>query len=210
MRATIRILAVTIILGAGSLLAAVHFAPADRAQPLVAASAGQQPAGTALPLTLGDHCSIRRSWNGPPFKGVPFVRRAGGARQAHVIWPTRGDRVLFVANQNGKKLERIFTNYSCEIFTQQPEATLDLANCTTPNGHPSCLHEHSASSGASSRPAAPLRVSIANQYAMRARLPVVRHGQVAPDLAHERLIWVWCRPEPCSRVATPRSITNTV
>ena len=73
MRAT-RILAITILLGAGSLPAAVQLAPANRAEPSVAASAGQQPADTALPLTLGDHCSIRRSWNGPPFKGVPFVR----------------------------------------------------------------------------------------------------------------------------------------
>ena len=43
---------------------------------------------------------------------------------------------MLVANQNGKKLERILTDYRNGIFTQQPEATLDLANCTTPNGHP--------------------------------------------------------------------------
>ncbi len=242
------------ILGAGSLVAAVHFDSADRAPSTVAATAEQQPASTLLPLTLGDHCSIRKSWNGPPFKGVPFVRPplqdlaacwvprgfehevwlldqsntnglthggtlyvydpdqlrqdaatavpevvdlggetsalclaetgaspvrphmlsfnnrgqthaiisfvvsghvaflnadtrrpvacfrtevgAGGARQAHAIWPTPGDRYLLVANQNGKKLERILTDYEDETFAQQPQATIDLANCTTPNGHP--------------------------------------------------------------------------
>ena len=61
---------------------------------------------------------------------------AGGARQAHAIWPTPGDRYLLVANQNGKKFERIRTNYRHDEFEQEPEATLDLANCTTPNGMP--------------------------------------------------------------------------
>ncbi len=61
---------------------------------------------------------------------------AGGARQAHAIWPTRDDRYLMVANQNGKKLERIRTDYRAGLFTQEPAATLDLAACTTPNGMP--------------------------------------------------------------------------
>jgi hypothetical protein len=59
---------------------------------------------------------------------------AGGARQAHAIWPTGDDRYLLVANQNGKKLERIYTDYTNEVFAQQPAATLDLANCSTPSG----------------------------------------------------------------------------
>ena len=61
---------------------------------------------------------------------------AGGARQAHAIWPTLGDRYLLVANQNGKKFERIRTNYRHDEFEQETQATLDLANCTTPNGMP--------------------------------------------------------------------------
>ena len=61
---------------------------------------------------------------------------AGGARQAHAIWPTRDDRYLMVANQNGKKLERIRTDYRNASFVQEPAATLDLAGCTTPNGVP--------------------------------------------------------------------------
>ena len=50
--------------------------------------------------------------------------------------PTPGDRYLLVANQNGKKFERIRTDYKRDEFEQEPEATLDLANCTTPNGQP--------------------------------------------------------------------------
>jgi hypothetical protein len=61
---------------------------------------------------------------------------AGGARQAHAAWPTSDDRYLVIANQNGKKLERIRTDYRRERFAQEPTATLDLATCTTPTGMP--------------------------------------------------------------------------
>lgn len=61
---------------------------------------------------------------------------AGGARQAHAAWHTRDDRYLIVANQNGKKLERIRTDYTNNLYAQEPAATLDLAACTTPNGLP--------------------------------------------------------------------------
>lgn len=58
----------------------------------------------------------------------------GGARQAHALWPTEDDRYLIVSNQNGKRLERISTDYASGVFLQQPAATIDLAGCTTPNG----------------------------------------------------------------------------
>ncbi len=61
---------------------------------------------------------------------------AGGARQAHAVWPTRDDRYLLVANQNGKLFERISTDYAASSFVYEPAASLDLANCVTPNGHP--------------------------------------------------------------------------
>ena len=61
---------------------------------------------------------------------------AGGARQAHAPFVTPDGRYVLVANQNGKKLERIATDFATGTFTQQPEATLDLANGTTPNGFP--------------------------------------------------------------------------
>jgi hypothetical protein len=61
---------------------------------------------------------------------------AGGARQAHAAIPTPDQRFILVANQNGKKLERISTDYRTNTFAQQPAATLDLAAGTTPNGFP--------------------------------------------------------------------------
>ena len=59
---------------------------------------------------------------------------AGGARQAHAAVPTRDDAAVLVANQNGKLLERITTNYATNSFVLDTAATLNLANCTTPNG----------------------------------------------------------------------------
>jgi hypothetical protein len=59
---------------------------------------------------------------------------AGGARQAHAAVPTRDDAAVIVANQNGTLLERINTNYAANAFVHDTQATLDLANCTTPNG----------------------------------------------------------------------------
>ena len=43
--------------------------------------------------------------------------------------------------------------------------------------------------------AAPLRVSIANQYAMRAQQPVIRHRQRTTDLPHEQLVGMRREPE---------------
>jgi hypothetical protein len=59
---------------------------------------------------------------------------SGGARQAHAAFPAPDDSVVLVANQNGKLLERIYTNYAAESFAFEPAATLNLATCTTPNG----------------------------------------------------------------------------
>src|SRR5918999_2363765 len=59
--------------------------------------------------------------------------------QAHAAWPAPGQDHLIVANQNGKQLNRIATDYENDVFTLETEATLDLATCTTPSGAP-CQH----------------------------------------------------------------------
>jgi hypothetical protein len=59
---------------------------------------------------------------------------AGGARQAHAAFPSDDDTYILVANQNGKLLERIDTDYTTNTFTLNLSATLNLATCTTPNG----------------------------------------------------------------------------
>ena len=50
------------------------------------------------------------------------------------MWPTPDQKSLIVANQNDKKLSRISTDYETDTFTPDPEATIDLANGTTPSG----------------------------------------------------------------------------
>ena len=44
-----------------------------------------------------------------------------------------------MANQNGKRLERIDADFTAHHFEHNPAATLDLATCTTPGGQP-CEH----------------------------------------------------------------------
>lgn len=61
---------------------------------------------------------------------------AGGARQAHAIWPTPDQQWVLVANQNGKLLERISTNWTKERFKLEPDATLSLYEGVTPSGAP--------------------------------------------------------------------------
>lgn len=60
----------------------------------------------------------------------------GGARQAHAAVPAPDDTYILVANQNGKLLERIDTDYRASSFQHNTAATLDLVNGTTPNGVP--------------------------------------------------------------------------
>jgi len=56
--------------------------------------------------------------------------------QAHAVWPTPDQRQLVVANQNGKLFQRIATDYAAQRFALEQDATLDLANGTTPSGAP--------------------------------------------------------------------------
>src|SRR5688572_31318952 len=62
-----------------------------------------------------------------------------GTRQAHAAFPAPDGSYILVANQNGKRLERIDTNFATNSFAPNPAATLDLATCTTPGGQP-CEH----------------------------------------------------------------------
>ncbi|KAG2444423.1 hypothetical protein HXX76_001176 [Chlamydomonas incerta] len=58
-----------------------------------------------------------------------------GARQAHAAFPTGDNRYVVIANQNGKKLERLSVDWEKEVFTHDVDATLPLyGNCTTPSG----------------------------------------------------------------------------
>ena len=61
---------------------------------------------------------------------------AGGARQVHMSTPSPDGQYVVAANQNGKLVERIRTDYATDTFTHETAATLNLATCVTPNGLP--------------------------------------------------------------------------
>jgi hypothetical protein len=54
--------------------------------------------------------------------------------QAHAAFPAANQEFVIVANQNGKLLQRIRTEYATNTFTLEDGATLNLATCTTPSG----------------------------------------------------------------------------
>ena len=54
--------------------------------------------------------------------------------QAHAAYPSPDEAYVIVANQNGKLLQRIRTDYKAGTFIREDEATLNLATCTTPSG----------------------------------------------------------------------------
>ena len=56
--------------------------------------------------------------------------------QAHAAVPSPDETYVVVANQNGKLLQRIRTDYAADTFELEPAATLDLATGTTPSGAP--------------------------------------------------------------------------
>lgn len=90
----------------------------------------------ALAFVASGHVVIFDAATRAPLQCFRTEPGAGGARQAHAVWPAPDDSYILVANQNGKKFERITTDYATNSFTQDPAATLDLATCTTPNGLP--------------------------------------------------------------------------
>lgn len=64
------------------------------------------------------------------------VSEATKTRQAHAAFPAPDGSYILIANQNGKRLERIDTNFAKSTFTHNAGAILDLATCTTPAGRP--------------------------------------------------------------------------
>lgn len=56
--------------------------------------------------------------------------------QAHAVWPTPTQTHALVANQNGRLLQRIATDYTAGTLTLEEDATLNLATCVTPSNQP--------------------------------------------------------------------------
>ena len=62
--------------------------------------------------------------------------RRSGARQVHMAVPAPDESYVTFANQNGKMFERILTDYATNTFVHDVANGINLATCTTPNGHP--------------------------------------------------------------------------
>ena len=87
-----------------------------------------------LSFVVSGHVVIFHANSREPIECLRMSVGAGGARQAHAAVPSPDDSYIVVANQNGKLLERIDTNYNTRVFTHNIAAKIDLATCTTPNG----------------------------------------------------------------------------
>lgn len=90
----------------------------------------------ALTFVASGHVVFYDAVTRAPVSCLRMAPGVGGARQAHAGWPTEDDQYLLVANQNGKRFERIRTDYASGTFTYEPTAAVDLANGVTPNGAP--------------------------------------------------------------------------
>jgi hypothetical protein len=89
-----------------------------------------------LAFVASGHVVIFDTETRTPIEVVRTSPGAGGARQAHAAFPAPDGSYILVANQNGKLLERIDTDYAAGTYTLNQAATIDLAACTTPNGLP--------------------------------------------------------------------------
>jgi len=82
------------------------------------------------------HILFIRAQTRNPVECIRSSIGAGGARQVHFAIPSADETYIAFANQNGKLLERIDTNYATENFVLNSGAMINLAVCTTPNGIP--------------------------------------------------------------------------
>jgi hypothetical protein len=106
-------------------------------RPHMLAFAGERPGSNRFAVVawvVSGHVLILDAASRSPVACMQMSAGAGGARQAHAAWPTPDQKWLIVANQNGKLLERIRTDWTRRSFVHEHAATLDLAEGSTPSG----------------------------------------------------------------------------
>ena len=87
-----------------------------------------------LTFVASGHVVVFEAATRTPVACVRTTVGAGGQQQAHAAQPTPDDSYILVSNQNGKRLDRIASDYANNTFVL--DASLDLANGLTPNGVP--------------------------------------------------------------------------
>ena len=90
----------------------------------------------AIAFVATGHVLILDAASRKPLECLRTSPGEAGRRQAHAVWPTPDQRYLIVANQNGKRLERIRTDYAANRFEMDGDAALSLYQGTTPSGAP--------------------------------------------------------------------------
>lgn len=88
----------------------------------------------AIAFVASGHVLILDAASRKPIECLRTRPGEAGIRQAHAVWPTPDQRYLIVANQNGKRLERIRTDYANNRFVLEDDAALSLYSGTTPSG----------------------------------------------------------------------------
>ncbi|WP_437970062.1 hypothetical protein WMF04_12520 [Sorangium sp. So ce260] len=89
-----------------------------------------------LSFVASGHVAIFDAATRAPVACLRSSPGADGARQAHAAVPAPDDSYILVANQNGKLLERIATDYAAGTFVWDHDAKLNLATCVAPSGDP--------------------------------------------------------------------------
>jgi hypothetical protein len=101
---------------------------------MIAMNASQSHA--IISFVASGHVLIMEAQTRTPVDCIRTSVGAGGARQVHFAIPSPDESYIAVANQNGKLFERIDTHYATNAFVLNPQALINLATCTTPNGFP--------------------------------------------------------------------------
>lgn len=86
-----------------------------------------------LSFVASGHVAVIDALTRRPLSCMRTTQSATG-RQAHAAFPAPDGKYIVVANQNGKRLERINVDFATNTFRHDTSAMLDLATCVTPSG----------------------------------------------------------------------------
>lgn len=92
-------------------------------------------AHAALAFVASGHVVVFDAAARRPIECIRTTQAPTG-RQAHAAFPAPDGSYILVANQNGKRLERIDADFAAGRFAHNAAATLDLVTCVTPAGAP--------------------------------------------------------------------------
>lgn len=96
----------------------------------------EQQTHAIVSFVASGHVVIFDAETREPLSCIETTLGSTGTRQAHAAFPAPDGSYILVANQNGKRLERIRTDYASNTFVHDPTDVLDLMTCTSLGGEP--------------------------------------------------------------------------